>query len=73
MMNLLTYFGIEISRRGLVEFVPMTRFLPEVREFIKDTRPKTNTTRGGRKGAWTDGPPPATFTVAQRTLCAVRP
>lgn len=24
-------------------------FLPEVREFIKDTRPKTNTTRGGRK------------------------
>ena len=23
--------------------------LPEVREFIKDTRPKTNTTRGGRK------------------------
>ena len=26
-----------------------TFFLPEVREFIKDTRPKTNTTRGGRK------------------------
>ena len=23
-----------------------TFFLPEVREFIKDTRPKTNTTRG---------------------------
>ena len=23
--------------------------------------------------AWTDGPPPATFTVPQRTLCAVRP
>ena len=26
-------------------------FLPEVREFIKDTRPKTNTTRGGRFAA----------------------
>ena len=34
------------------EITPSSRkqaFLPEVREFIKDTRPKTNTTRGGRK------------------------
>ena len=42
-------------------------FLPEVREFIKDTRPKTNTTRGGvggrrtalllRLGLYTHRPP----------------
>ena len=25
------------------------RFLPEVREFIRDTKPRTNTTRGGRR------------------------
>ena len=34
----------------LIQFGPCQNFLPEVREFIQDTRPKTNTTRGGRKG-----------------------
>ena len=35
--------------------VYLVYFLPEVREFIKDTRPKTNTTRG----VWAEGAPKA--------------
>ena len=38
--------------RGLVEFVPITRFC------AKEHRDRANTAH-----AWTDGPPPATFTV----------
>jgi hypothetical protein len=40
-------------------------FLPEVREFIKDTRPKTNTTRGGRKA---HRPTPKTRTIHPTVL-----
>ena len=39
--------------------------LPEVREFIKDTRPKTNTTRGGRKA---HRPTPKTRTIHPTVL-----
>ena len=47
-------------------------FLPEVREFIKDTRPKTNTTRGGRKA---HRPTPKTRTIhppSSRTVSSGR-
>ena len=40
-------------------------FLPEVREFIKDTGPKTNTTRGGRKA---HRPTPKTRTIHPTVL-----
>jgi len=50
-INLLTYL--------------LTTFLPEVREFIKDTRPKTNTTRGGRKA---HRPTPKTRTIHPTVL-----
>jgi hypothetical protein len=40
-------------------------FLPEVREFIKDTRPETNTTRGGRKA---HRPTPKTRTIHTTVL-----
>ena len=40
-------------------------FLPEVRELIKDTRPKTNTTRGGRKA---HRPTPKTRTIHPTVL-----
>ena len=35
--------------------------------------PSRDSARRNMAHAWTDGPPPATPTVAQRTLCAVRP
>ena len=47
-------------------------FLPEVREFIKDTRPKINTTRGGRKA---HRPTPKTRTIhppSSRTVSSGR-
>ena len=46
-------------------FSLLTFFLPEVREFIKDTRPKTNTTRGGRKA---HRPTPKTRTIHPTVL-----
>ena len=56
--------------RGIVH--TLRTFLPEVREFIKDTRPKTNTTRGGRKA---HRPTPKTRTIhppSSRTVSSGR-
>ena len=45
------HFGVDLRGESASPCAPSgpVFFLPEVREFIKDTRPKTNTTRGGRK------------------------
>ena len=58
-VDLVEYFTV-LSRRLLI-----FSFLPEVREFIKDTRPKTNTTRGGRKA---HRPTPKTRTIHPTVL-----
>ena len=44
---------LSLAPPGRAFFCPVPIFLPEVREFIKDTRPKTNTTHGvgGRRTA----------------------
>ena len=38
---------ILVASKSCYIFFARSEILPEVREFIKDTRPKTNTTRGG--------------------------
>ena len=53
-------------------------FLPEVREFIKEPRPKTNATRGGRKAHRPTPktrtiPPPSSRTVSSGRVVGGRP
>ena len=51
----------------------LSEFLPEVREFIRDTKPRTNTTRGGRRVLPSSLVWEATFDGGQRGRCFVIP
>jgi hypothetical protein len=66
-------FGVECSCAGV-------SFQEEDEELLSFRFAKTETSASQGLAlfipitahAWTDGPPPATFMVAQRTLCATR-